>query len=69
MLHTQALSKYFLWQSHTFILYLMFIQCFINFKGFFFFPRESSSSFVPQNTTKVVRVGDYEIVIRPYCEK
>ena len=36
---------------------------------FFFFPRESSSSFVPQNTTKVVRVGDYEIVIRPDCEK
>lgn len=46
----------------------MFIQCFINFKAFFFF-RDSSSSFVPQNTSKVVRVGDDEIVIRPYCEK
>ena len=32
-------------------------------------PRDSSSPFGPRNTSKVVRVGDYEIVICLYCEK
>lgn len=64
----QALNKYFLMRQHTFILYLTFMQCFINFQFLFLSPLTAA---VPLClvTPKVVRVGDYGIVIGPYCEK